>query len=508
MPARTVVIEQLDKWDGQTHQLLTPGQFTQLTGRAGRRGLDTVGHAVVAYQRQTDFSTVAALVGRRVEPLRSSFTPTYNMAVNLLRLRTLAECEALLEQSFAQYQATAAVARSTDRIAENDAALGEYAQHLVSDRGDATEYLALRRELRDLERGGARRRRDERRRAVLDVLESLDEGDVITLAGDGVGAVVGAAGTARAQVVTDDRKLIRLHPQQFRQPPTVLGRITLPTSGGPRSAAYRRRVADALADTTPPDPQPTSSDNGDTDRQARIAQLRAAVHEHPVHTDERLPDIERWAARYDDLATRTQTLRRDVERRTGSLARELRRIVGVLTGLGYLEGPPPDPHPTALGTRLAGLYADTDLLLVECIRADVLAELRDADLAAVVSVFVHESRTKHPLPPWFPTPVIEERVARVDEAWEMLSASETAAGLTPTRAPDAGLCGQVWQWARGGDLDDVLGGGDLTGGDFVRGVKQIADLCQQLAAAYADTDLGTRALRTADHLLRGVVLEG
>ena len=119
MPARTVVVERLEKWSGAAHELLTPGQFTQLTGRAGRRGLDARGHAVVAYQRDIDFPTVASLVGRRVDPLRSSFTPSYNMAVNLLRRQTRAEAEALLSRSFAQFQADRGAAGEEERIARN-----------------------------------------------------------------------------------------------------------------------------------------------------------------------------------------------------------------------------------------------------------------------------------------------------------------------------------------------------------------------------------------------------
>jgi ATP-dependent RNA helicase HelY len=513
MPARTVVIEQLEKWDGQQHALLTPGQFTQLTGRAGRRGIDTMGHAIVAYQRQIDFPQVAGLVGRRVEPLRSSFAPTYNMAVNLLRRRTLEECETLLAQSFAQHQANAAVARSAERIEDNTEALDGYAENLVSDVGDAGEYLALRRELSRLERSGAQARRQDRRRAVLDVLENLRDGDVVTLAGGaGIGAVVGAAGSPRAQVVTDDRRLIRLHPQQFRRPPAVVGQVALPASGGPRQASYRREVAAALsaAPLTMADDGAESGaqDTGENARAERVAELRGAIRAHPVHADDRRADIERWAARYDELAATTRRLQADVERRTGSLSRQLRRIVSVLVDLGYLEGPDAAPAPSPAGLRLAKLYADTDLLLSECLRDGVLDGLDDADLAAVASVFVHESRARDVPPVWYPTEDVAERVARVERRWDRLADIERSAGLEPTRAPDASIAGQVWLWAQGAELDDVLDGGTLTGGDFVRGVKQIADLCRQIGAAFRDTDVGTRARRVADGLLRGVVAAG
>src|ERR1039457_4695692 len=84
MPARTVVIERLDKWNGETHADLTPGEYTQLTGRAGRRGIDVEGHAVVLWQPGTDPMAVAGLAGTRTYPLNSSFRPSYNMAVNLV----------------------------------------------------------------------------------------------------------------------------------------------------------------------------------------------------------------------------------------------------------------------------------------------------------------------------------------------------------------------------------------------------------------------------------------
>ena len=83
MPARTVVIEKLDKWNGETHANLTAGEYTQLTGRAGRRGIDVEGHAVVLWQPGMDPGALAGLASTRTYPLNSSFRPSYNMAVNL-----------------------------------------------------------------------------------------------------------------------------------------------------------------------------------------------------------------------------------------------------------------------------------------------------------------------------------------------------------------------------------------------------------------------------------------
>ena len=118
MPARTVVLERLVKWNGEAHVDVTPGEYTQLTGRAGRRGIDVEGHAVVVWAPGMDPSVVAGLASTRTYPLRSSFRPSYNMAVNLVSSFGRARARELLASSFAQFQADRSVvglARSAAR---------------------------------------------------------------------------------------------------------------------------------------------------------------------------------------------------------------------------------------------------------------------------------------------------------------------------------------------------------------------------------------------------------
>ena len=166
MPAKTVVIEDLWKFQGERHELVTPGEYTQLTGRAGRRGIDALGHAVVVYQRQVPFERVAGLAATRTYDLTSSFRPSYNMAVNLVRNYTPEQAHEMLNSSFAQFLADRGVV-ALERARKRDReALESYREHLVCDRGDFDEYWALRREARQLR---ARRptgtRRTQRRRA-------------------------------------------------------------------------------------------------------------------------------------------------------------------------------------------------------------------------------------------------------------------------------------------------------------------------------------------------------
>ena len=152
MPARTVVLESLEKFNGEARVPITAGEYTQLTGRAGRRGIDVEGHAVIQWRDGLDPQAVASLASRRTYPLNSSFRPTYNMAVNLIDRYGRERARELLESSFAQFQADRAVVGLARQVREGEQSLEGYEKAMTCDRGDFVEYSALRRELGDLEK--------------------------------------------------------------------------------------------------------------------------------------------------------------------------------------------------------------------------------------------------------------------------------------------------------------------------------------------------------------------
>ncbi|HEY0716111.1 MAG TPA: DEAD/DEAH box helicase, partial [Streptosporangiaceae bacterium] len=183
MPARTVVIEKLDKWNGETHAELTPGEYTQLTGRAGRRGIDVEGHAVVLWQPGTDPDAVAGLAGTRTYPLNSSFRPSYNMAVNLTGRVGRAKAATLLESSFAQFQADRGVVGLARQTRRNQDQLAELTAKMACDQGDFSQYADMRRQLSELETGLSRRKAVARRAEAARSLETLRRGDIIRVPG-------------------------------------------------------------------------------------------------------------------------------------------------------------------------------------------------------------------------------------------------------------------------------------------------------------------------------------
>ena len=155
MPARPVVLEKLEKFNGEARVPITPGEYTQLTGRAGRRGIDVEGHAVIAWQEGLHPQSVASLASRRSYPLNSSFKPTYNMAVNLIDPFGRERTREILESSFAQFQADRAVVGMARKVREQEGSLTKYREAMTCHLGDFSEYAGIRRELTDLERKSA-----------------------------------------------------------------------------------------------------------------------------------------------------------------------------------------------------------------------------------------------------------------------------------------------------------------------------------------------------------------
>ncbi|MBX3093130.1 MAG: DEAD/DEAH box helicase [Cryobacterium sp.] len=157
MPARTVVLEALEKFNGEARVPITPGEYTQLTGRAGRRGIDVEGHAVIQWKDGLDPGAVASLASRRTYPLNSSFKPTYNMSVNLIEQFGRDRTREILESSFAQFQADRGVVDLARKVREHEGALEGYASSMTCHLGDFAEYAGIRREISDLERKGTAR---------------------------------------------------------------------------------------------------------------------------------------------------------------------------------------------------------------------------------------------------------------------------------------------------------------------------------------------------------------
>lgn len=514
MPARTVVLEKLVKFNGEAHVDITPAEYTQLTGRAGRRGIDIEGHAVVQWSRGLDPLAVGGLASTRTYPLRSSFAPTYNMAVNLVAQVGRQVAREILETSFAQFQADRAVVGLATKVRRNDEALEGYAESMHCHLGDFREYAGLRRAIADAEKDGARKRSASRRAEAAISLENLRIGDVVKVpAGrrSGWAVVVQTARTGKGApsgpgVVTEDRQFRRLTLTDVPVPVEAATRITVPKHFNAKSPKSRRDLATTMRIAVPHDPPPKSAKEAGSEaaqENDRVQHLREELKAHPCHQCPEREDHARWAERWYRLKRETAGLQRKVEGRTNSVARTFDRICAVLSQLGYLDE---DNTVTDRGQRLRRLYTERDLLAAECLRQDVWKRLDEAGLAACVSTLVHEPRHEQADPsPRMPSEDVASAITEMQRLWSELDDLEGQHGIESTDAPDGGMAWMVHRWASGERLDAVLRGQEMAAGDFVRRCKQIVDLLGQIADAASDTELRRTARKAIDGVMRGVV---
>ena len=409
MPARTVVLEKLEKFNGEARVAITSGEYTQLTGRAGRRGIDVEGHAVIQWTEGVDPQQVAALASRRTYPLNSSFRPTYNMAVNLIDQFGRARAREILESSFAQFQADRAVVGLARQVREQEESLAGYEKAMTCDRGDFTEYSGIRRELTDLER---------------------------------------------------------------------LGR---------KDANASRTTRDA--------------------RQKQIASLRKRMLRHPCHQCPEREDHARWAERYWKLKRTVDKVRREIDNRTGTVARIFDRVVDVLRELDYVAVT--DEGATVLtpaGRTMRRIYGERDLLVSESLRTGIWRDLDAASLATLACCLVYEPRRDDAGPGerGLPRGPFRTALSATESLWQRLDDLEQEHHLPGTEAVATGLAQAMYSWARGMPLERVLIEADMAAGDFVRWAKQTIDLLDQLSLV-ADAPLATTARKALDTVRRGIV---
>jgi len=537
MPARSVVLERLVKFNGDQHVDITAGEYTQLTGRAGRRGIDVEGHAVVLWTPETDPRAVAGLASTRTYPLISSFKPSYNMAVNLVATVGPAAARALLETSFAQFQTDRSVVGLARQIRRNKEGITGYTGAMSCDAGDFAEYAQLRRHIESREKSLSRNSTVQRRIELSSSLEGLTPGDVIVIPGGrraGLAVVLDPGKRPLADpvplVLTEDHWAGRLSLTDFTKSPgevTPLCRITVPQHFNHRSPKARRDLASTLRNTARELVLEVGTLTGKQRRKSTAAndtelhRLRDAMRRHPCHFCEKREEHARWAVRRDDLARETEKLERRVRQRTSSLARAFDQVCAILQTRGYVESEKVSPA----GAQLSRIWSESDLLVAECLRHGVWDKLDPAELAAAVSAVVYEARGGDGASPPVPPGELREALRNTVRLWGELHTEESERGLSLTKEPDVGFVEPMLRWARGESLQCTLSGNsngaysnsayawrepstrsELSAGDFVRWARQVLDLLDQIAAvATVESKLRSTATQALGAVRRGIL---
>ena len=541
MPARTVVLERLVKFNGEQHMPLTPGEYTQLTGRAGRRGIDVEGHAVVLWtphEESADPAEIAGLASTRTFPLRSSFAPTYNMTINLVQQMGPQQAHQLLERSFAQYQADRSVVGLVRGVERGEQLLGQLEAELGGPNSAILDYARLRGQISQRERAQSRASRLQRRQAANDALTALRRGDIITITHGRRGGLAVVLEPARDEddprplVLSEHRWAGRISSADYSGASGPMGTMALPKRVEHRNPRARRDLASALRSAAAGKDAPLprgrrSAPPSEPDVDPELASLRDRVRAHRAHHMADREDKVRIAERYLKIERDNEELRKKIDAATNSLAKTFDQIVVLLTERGFIagggdaagpDGGSANPTVTDDGRLLARIYSESDLLVAECLRAGVWDALDAAELAAALSAVLYESRRDGHGPvdgSHVPGGRLRTALNQTRRLWAELRADEQRHRITQSREPDDGFVAAIHRWVSTGDLasalsaaDSAAGGGhgsSMSAGDFVRWCRQVLDLADQVRNAAPSPALRATAKRAINDLRRGVV---
>lgn len=542
MPARTVVLEKLVKFNGTAHVDLTPGQYTQLTGRAGRRGKDDYGVAVIEWSQQMDLEAVAELASAPSAPLKSMFQPNYNMAVNLLAGHSYEDSVALIERSFAQFQVDHSVVetaqkvekatRTRDRLQRELGEIlhpaGDNASALGLSAADIVEYTDIRNKLSAAEKESRHESVVQHRKEIETILYRLQRGDVVALPGrkQPILAVVTAPAekkhNPRPQMVLETGWSGRIGVTDVAMAPISVGRMGLPREDRVRPHKLQRIIATQFRQMDGKRPRKMRQ-RPRSRTSARVKALREQLRHHPAHE---LAKDQRESAVY--LAHKLLRKQHDLEAlheresQRNTLGHTFQRIVDLLEELGYVE----ESHSQELrstesasntaatvteeGRRLANIHGRRDLLVSQCLRRGLWDDLDPAQLAGLVSTCTFENRRDTEAHANMADDVMALAYDKTYSLWYELVSDEQRYQLPATPAPDGGLALAIHQWTAGAPLAYCLdaakhSGVEATPGDFVRHARQVVDLLQQIVHAGYSEEIQDHARSAVRAIRRGVV---
>ncbi len=526
MPAKTVVIESLFKFNGESHEILTPTEFTQLTGRAGRRGIDSVGNGVVLYHPMVTLAQVQRLARRESLPITSSFTLSYNMALNLLRSYTLEQAVEVINSSFAQFCADREVVRLERIRRKHQRTVEQLREELRCSDGDAEAYLRLRGEISRLEKEAAQERRRKRVELINHELEELAVGDVVVIRRKGeehralvLSRGVNSQGHPRLHIMDERGRHYHADYHNFNALPQVLGHFDGNLTQG-LSRKRRRELREWLARFEVPEPEPWE----DVERPHRLREevkaMRAELEESRCHRCKRRDLCLGVARKAVKLQAEMEGLERQMEARADVVSHKLRLLCRILERLGYLE----KEALTDKGRVLARIYNECDLLLAEMLWDNALVRLEPEELASFASCFVYESRDgggeerggrrrgsrtagpERKAEEGIPTPSLAEALKEARKRQELIKLEESREGLDLLRPIDAGFMRVVYDWSQGCDLEHIMDSHpNLSAGDFVRSMKQTIDLIRQLLGVSEDPLLLDKLQRARSLVNRSIV---
>ncbi|WP_017306712.1 DEAD/DEAH box helicase [Spirulina subsalsa] len=500
MPARTTVISTISKRTDHGHRLLTASEFLQMAGRAGRRGMDEMGHVVTVQTPFEGSKDAANLALKTPDPLVSRFTPTYGMVLNLLQTHSVDEAKDLLERSFAQYTATLrllpeqqAIAELTTELAKLDIELAPVTDQLLQEYGKLSERL---REERRLLKTLQHQAEEIRSKEMARQLDHLGTGSIVYIKGKSTDsplpAVLYAQAPGRGQapyliclgrdnrwyvlsyhdlIQVDGRCLSLSALDPLTPPPELPIKRGQHRKGDEVSAA----VGELLPDHSPEVPEAPEV----LEQAARLEAVQEQLKNHPLNQWGKPSKLIKRHQHRLDLRAALRSRQEAFKQHQTTHWREFTNLVKVLREFDALE----QYKPTPLGQAAAAIRGDNELWLGLVLVSGYLDDLDPHHLAALAYVLISEPPRPDSWCNYLPNaPYLQVMDQLMPLRKHLIKCQHRYNVVLPVwlEQETALLSSVVERWALGIDWDELCDNTNFDQGDLVRMLRRTVDFLSQI----------------------------
>lgn len=509
MPARTTVISALSKRTDDGHSMLTPSEFLQIAGRAGRRGMDEVGHVVTIQTPFEGAQEASYLAISTAEPLRSCFTPSYGMVLNLLQKHTLAEAKDLLERSFAEYLAQRKLAPEQKAIAQITTELAKLDVELAPIEVEQFEsYEKLRERLREEERLIEilqQQAEQSRKRQIAPFCSEIPPGSLVALKGKHIKVaspltailVTRIPGSGQSQDLVclgkDNRWYIATHADVMDIPPpllplSIINQLALPELETAKLGQWRKGD-ESTAEVSRQMPDYTTLIQlapEVLEQQQRIEEVQALLDNHPLQQRKnpgRLIKLHKHRLSLRDQLHNSQTKYQKQQSRKSYYWQEFLNLIEILREFRALDG----FNPTHLGEAAAVIRGENELWLGLALMSGELEQLEPYHLAAAVCALITETPRPDSWTNYPPSQEVLETFQRSNlqpislrEARRQLYQLQKRHDIAIPVWLESKFIGLVEQWTLGVEWNELCENTNLDEGDIVRLLRRTVDILWQI----------------------------
>lgn len=556
MPARTVVVGRMSKWDGRRRRVLLPNEFQQMAGRAGRRGMDAFGHVVVPYSPWITFRETLEIATGPLLPVRSAFAIRYNTVLNLWDPPQGERVRNMLQQSLAQFQTSQRMRQTEDEIIElgreiaavpkgcligldaGDELLEDYRRVNRTLTAAQNKEKRLRHDLAELQRTVAASPWPEPgRQALRRAFRFAPAGLIAHCRRQGWGIYLGRGtqgGVGRFLIGNEihliaeyrqidylpERRQVRVPEALIEPPDTVIDARDL-VSQEEIDGLWREVDQLGLPDLDEIQADYQAREGARTEAEAQalnaaIADAREQIgamqitrQEHPCHACPRRKEHRDYLMQIDKLDRERraleETLSREMDAEEARIRGVIRGIREVLHRFGYLYR----GYPTSKADMLADVFDNDGLILCELVERGLLDRLEPEDLAEVFSWFCFDRDFRY-----FNHFTLPDRLVlirrRLEDLEHAVLGEERDHRLFISEGHNPTFYGAARAWCRGATMAEIEEQIELSEGDLVLTFNKTIDLMRQVREMLADVmpDHPLReSLHDAEKLLRRGIVE-